>query len=289
MILVEANSAGGCRPGLRCGMPTLAWEWQRRIMAGPGRLAALDWGQELWQWKIAHYESAAAIARAFKRAGYEADDDRVLFDATASLLTDVVDAAGGVELSLRRLRDAMAIAQSAWDDIPVERKGGESPPHGVGLSVPALEDAWYSLEEMIVWARILDDRLKRKALNDKLYPPQGLIPAMAAGPRRDAVVAARSRLLTSGVREARYLAGLNLHMQSSHAGSKGGRIRDDRVVLVFPDRVSRPLSHRWELTHNMNRDGMSFAEALFTGVSRFMDDTLSAFELHVPERLKVKE
>ena len=96
--------------------------------------------------------------------------------------------------------------------------GGELQ-EGTGLGDPTIEVAWYTLEELLVWARILDDRLQRKPLDRrKRYPDQGLIPALADGPRRDAVMHARRRLLDEGVREARYLAGLNLHMQSTQAG-----------------------------------------------------------------------
>jgi hypothetical protein len=109
---------------------------------------------------------------------------------------------------------------------------------------------------------------------------------LADGPRRDAVIRARTRLLSAGVEEAGRLFGLNLHMQSIQAGSKNGRIRSGRVVLPFPDRVTAPVTHRWQLTFNGNRDAVSFADGLMAGVERFMDDLLSAFEKHVPERFK---
>lgn len=156
----------------------------------------------------------------------------------------------------------------------------------MGFQNPALEDAWYSVEELIVWARVLDDRLKRPAVDRKRYPSQGLLPALADGPRRDAVVRARSTLLAAGVAEARYLVGLNLHMQSMQAGSKGGRVRDGVVVLPFPDPVTEPLSHRWQLRHEQGRDAVSFADRLFAGVQEFMDDLLGAFEQFTPERFK---
>jgi hypothetical protein len=97
-------------------------------------------------------------------------------------------------------------------------------PDGGGMSDQSVDDAWYTVEELLVWARTLDDRLRRPAQDGRRYPDQGLIPALADGPRRDSVIRARSRLLSSGVQEARYLAGLNLHMQSMQAGSKGGRL-----------------------------------------------------------------
>lgn len=266
-------------------MPPLAWEWSRRIHWGPGRLVSLDWGKELWDWHVSHYESADGITRALAREGRQVDEESVLSDATSTLLPDVVDAAGGIEHSLFDLTAAMERAQAVYDNLPGDLKERDLPPQGMGLNDPSLEDAWYSLEELIVWARVLDDRLKRKAV-DRRYPPQGLIPALSDGARKDAIIEARSKLLNTGVREARYLAGLNLHMQPMHAGSKGGRIRARQVVLPFPDAVECPISHRWELTYLAGRDGVSFARALFAGVVRFMDDVLSALELHLPERFR---
>ena len=75
-------------------------------------------------------------------------------------------------------------------------------------------------------------------------------------------------------------------MQSIQAGSKGGRMRSGRIVLPFPDRVTAPVSHRWQLTYNDNGDAVSFADGLVAAVERFMDELISAFEAHVPERFK---
>lgn len=108
------------------------------------------------------------------------------------------------------------------------------------MSDSSLENAWYTVEELLVWARTLDDRLRRPARDKLQFPDQGLIPALAGGPRRDAVIQARSRLLTAGGSEARYLSGLNLHMQAIQAGSKSGKVRWGRIVLPFPDRVTAP-------------------------------------------------
>ncbi len=154
---------------------------------------------------------------------------------------------------------------------------------------PTTEDAWYALEELLVWARTLDDRLRRSPLDGRRYPDQGLIPALADGLRREAVIAARTRLLVAGVKEARYLSGLNLHMQSIQAGSKGGRVRSGRVLLPFPDRVDKPVRHRWELTFNDGRDALSFADGIMAAVELFMDEMLGAFEQHVPERFRSVE
>jgi hypothetical protein len=265
-------------------MPARAWEWSKRIHFGAGHTAPLDWGVELWKWDVSLYESTDGIVTALNRAGRPFDEDFILYNATCTLLGDVVDAAGGVERSHARLHQEMALVQETW--VRWSSTLGEMP-DGAGMTDPSVEDAWYTVEELIVWTRTLDDRLRRRAMK-KQYPDQGLIPALADGPRRDAVIRARDHLLSAGINETRYLSGLNLHMQPIQAGSKNGRMRSGRIVLPFPDRVAAPVSHRWQLTYNDNRDAVSFADGLMAAVERFMDELISAFEEHVPERFKIK-
>jgi hypothetical protein len=243
----------------------------------------LDWGAELWKWDISRYESAEAIAAALRRAGHSFDDDLIVFHATQTLLLDVVDAAGGVERSYEQLHQAMARVHETYAQWL-----SQSPELGdwEGMADPSIEDAWYAVEELLVWARTLDDRLRRRALDWRRFPDQGLIPALADGPRRAAVIRARDRLLAAGVDEARYLSGLNLHMQPIQAGSKTGKVRSGHVVLPFPDRVTTSVTHRWQLTFGDNRDAVSFANSLIGAVERFMEELLSAFEEHLPERFK---
>ena len=266
-------------------MPPRAWDWSKRIFHGSGRVVPLDFGTELWEWDASLYESADGIVASSARANRKLDSDEIAFEATRSLLPDVVDAAGGVESAFMRLQDAMDRAQAAY--IRFSSQTGGPLPDGGGLVDPSVEDAWYSLEELLVWARTLDDRLRRPALDKRRYPDQGLIPALADGPRRDAAIRARARLLGAGVAEARFLTGLSLHMQSMHAGSKGGLVRSGEIVLRFPDRVKEAVGHRWQLPYDDDRDGVAFANALMVGVERFMDELIAAFENHVPDRFKV--
>lgn len=266
-------------------MPIKSWEWSRRIIHGTGRLVSLDWGKELWKWDVALYESVDGIVASLNRTGRPFDEDSILFEATRSLLTDVVDAAGGLEASIARLHTALDRAQQQYREWSTT--AGELP-EGGAMMHPATEDAWYAFEESLIWGRTLDDRLRRDPLK-RQYPPQGLIPALADGPRRNAVIAARSRLLNSGLQEARYLAGLNLHMQSVQAGTKAATIHAGRLLLPFPDRVDEPISHRWQLTFTTNRDAASFADHLMESVELFMDEMLGAFEQHVPDRFRARD
>jgi hypothetical protein len=141
---------------------------------------------------------------------------------------------------------------------------------------------------MMIWARTLDERLKREPQprNRDRYKAQGLIPALADGPRRLAVEAARSRLLTSHLNEVRLLSALNLHMQSTQAGSALARVRSGKLVMQFPDRVNGWVGHRSQLTYDTGRDAASYADGLMAAIERFMEEMLQAFEQRVPERFK---
>ena len=78
-------------------------------------------------------------------------------------------------------------------------------------------------------------------------------------------------------------------MQSIQAGSKGGRVRSGHVLRRSPIKIDGPISHRWQLTFNDDRDALSFADHLMESVELFMDEMLKAFEQHVPERFRSTE
>jgi hypothetical protein len=266
-------------------MTELARIWSNRVSFGNGRVAPLDWGRELWNWDISRYESVDGIREAHARAGLPSDDEFVLFEATRSLVTDVIDAAGGVEQAHARVSHGVGEMQAAHDRLSASL--GHPFEEGTGLVDPSIEATWYATEELLVWVRVLDDRLRRPSFDRRRYPiDQGLIPALAAGPRRDAVVAARASLLQAGAREARYLSGLSLHMQSTQAGTKQGKVQSGKVFLRFPDPVIAPIAHRWQLSYREDRDLVSFTDLLMDAVVRFMEEMLDTLEQHVPERFR---
>jgi hypothetical protein len=98
-------------------VPERAWEWSRRIHFPAGYSVPLDFGMELWNWDVSRYESTEGTVAALRRSGRSFDDDSILFEATFTLLknlSDVVDAAGGVERSHARLHREMALVQETW-------------------------------------------------------------------------------------------------------------------------------------------------------------------------------
>jgi hypothetical protein len=265
----------------------------------------LDFAAELWKWDVSAYEGTDAMrARGL-------NDDEILSQVTKTLLWDVVDAAGGVLGAHERFTRSLALAQERYTQT-VQQVGiiEDAPDTTAWYGDPHLEEAWYSLEEMIFWARTLAERLKRRtaghpryqglipavryrglipALAERLkcrtarHPRyQGLIPALADGPRRRAVINARARLLSDYMmKEAKSFANMSLHAHSSEPGTKGQAVvRGGRLVLRFPDRLTQPVSHRWQLTYNEDREARSYADGLMQGLERFMDELLTAFEKH---------
>jgi len=169
--------------GSLCPMPERAWEWTRRIHFGAGRTVPLDFGAELWKRDASLYESTDGIIAALSRTEGPLDHGLILSHATGSLLDDVVDAAGGVESAHARLHQAIVLVQETvtqWSSTLGEISDGTE------MTDPSIDDAWYTVEELLVWARTLDERLRRPANDKRRYPDQGLIPAlrMARGAMR---------------------------------------------------------------------------------------------------------
>ena len=86
--------------------------------------------------------------------------------------------------------------------------------------------------------------------------------------------------------EALYLTNLNLHVQSIKRGTPFCKLRSGRIVLPFPDGVTKRVDHSVELTYAEDRDAVLFADQLMGSVERFMDELIGAFEKHLPERFK---
>jgi hypothetical protein len=265
-------------------MPARTWDLYRRIIFSPESKVGLDFGQELWVWDRSRFESAEVIAQRLRDVGRPDDDAAVLFECTHSLIRDVGHAAGGVLVAIDRFREAVAECQRYIEEHDLA--ADEAKTEQLGLSHESLEMAMYAIEEALIWARTLDDRLKRSGRRG--FPDQGLIPALAPGSRRDAVVQARSRYLDDHGREARFLSGLNLHMQPSGDGYAQGLIRGGRLFLRFPDAVGGSIDHRSELTYDDHREAGKFLAELSGAVETLFDDLVTALETHLPERLRVE-
>ena len=250
-------------------MPERATRWLNRVAFGRSGLPAMGFSRALWKWDPNLYESAPAISGVLSALGKPADNDAVCYEATRSLLFDVVDAASGVETALQEVTSGVDQAQAEWD------KSAPDPDQDGGIYSASTEYAWHSVENLVTWARTLNDRLRRPA-RMKGYPDQGFIMALAHGPLREAVIAARAKMLSSPFGEARFLAGLNLHMQPMQPGSQTASVENGRVRLRFPDAVNGPIDHRCQLTYSGGRDALTWAEAVFVATEGFMEEMLAA-------------
>jgi hypothetical protein len=260
-------------------------EWFRRVKFNPEHGIALDFGMELWKQDVSRYECADNLRSILKQAGVNSDDDAVLYDATASLLWDTINAAGGIEYAYLRFNNSLDELRQVCTEIVTERKRSLE---GSGIVHPSVDATWYALEELLIWSRVLEDRLRRDAVTKGCRTDQGLIPALSHGARKDAIVRARDRLLQGGLSEARNLSCLGLHMQSMQPGSGQAKIRGGQIFLPFPDPVNVRIAHRWQLTYNNGRDAATFADTLWNSVQTFMDDMIKAFEDNVPDRFRRK-
>jgi hypothetical protein len=239
---------------------------------------ALGYPQEVWNDDLTRYESAEGLRALYQRLGRPAAS--ILYDITSTLISDVIDAAGGIEGAVFRIHEALDRLNEVYAEWS---KATEPLSDGSGIGDPSAEEAWYAVEEMIFWCRTLCERLQRDPVV-KGMPKQGLIPAMADGQRRNAVLAARETHLAP-VMALRYLANLNLHQQTIPAGSKAGTIAAGVVVLRFPDPLDHPIAHRWELSYSGGRDVVGVADEVMAALERFMDAMLGAFEDNIPARL----
>jgi hypothetical protein len=258
-------------------------------MSSPDRPVPLDFGAELWKWDVSLYECANFIKDRRAQANLPTDPDSILTDVTMTLVRDVVDAAGGLERSCLMFGKAVTTLDEAYK-LALPRLGSEwvdtEPVQGKFFADRAAEDAWYALEEAIVWARTISERLRRGSIDSKVFPDQGLIPALADGPRREQIMQARSKLLSSGFNEARHLAGLSLHMQSMKGGTAAAKVVKDILTLPFPDPVLKKPSHRWQLTYHQSRDARVVLPNLMRAAEEFMDEMIDALEQNLPARFR---
>ena len=257
--------------------------WRNRLHFPENAKAGLNFPAEVWMWDIASYESAAGIRRVLQRGTTTPDEEEVLYRVVRSLISDVIDAAGGVEHAYSSWCSLLAQATAEFSEWQQAFVGDHA--ETTTFAHPFLDQALYELHHLTSWARTLDERLERRPRDSTRFPTQGLIPAMAPGPRLDAVRLARDQMRRDGVHEARILSNLVLHMQPIALGTPTAVLVEGRIQVPFPDRVAEPVSHHLELTYASGRQASQFADGLMRAVEAFMNSLLEAFEANIPERM----
>lgn len=260
-----------------------------RWMMRAGRESFFAWG-ELWADRSgsAEYADWEALAR---QRGLDPIETNIKYHATRGLLSELLYAAGGIEQESLRLEHAVAEAQRWTDEAcklfpprnPEEIAAGAKSFSGA----PTLLDASYAFNNVMIWARAVCERIERP------YKPNhkeqvGLLPALSPGPLRDRVRQAFDRLKAEINPAVRLMANYSLHAGTlTGGGTPTAIILDDgKIKLIAPDPPSGPIA-TWEaFTYDESRDQLAHAREVMRAIEHFVDETLTAFEEHVPERVR---
>jgi len=145
--------------------------------------------------------------------------------------------------------------------------------------------AWYEFANLLTWARGLEDRLDRKGHG--LPHRQGLVPAIKPARLRTRTEGLLIDLRSGPMKETRFLANFTLHSALVRSPSSGAKLDGHaRLTMPIPDQPVSPIQHWKLLTWHDKRDGLVFAEELWSSIESFMDDLIAAFENAVPRRLR---
>jgi hypothetical protein len=266
---------------------THADDWYRRVYFPLGATAPLGWGYEYWILDPAVYEGHDELKAKAAAHGRRWTKRQLAYELAENLLTGVLAAAAGVEYSIGALRDATARAQ-AWSDQNVSGPTPKSAFQGIGH--PSVIDAWYEFANLLSWARAVEERLDRRAIQwpgVAQLPRQGLVPALKPARLKKRVDKLTTKLRSGPVGETRFLANFTLHTALIRNPNSGAQLdRDGKVTLPIPDKQAGRIGNWKLLTWNDHRDGIVFAEELWTSVETFIESLIEAFDRAVPKRLR---
>jgi hypothetical protein len=259
------------------------YRWMRRL------LLPLDSGTELWIDPRTRPDFAAWEALAHRR-GEEADASSLGYFMTRTLLHDVLFAAGSVEAEFLRLGDALADAQewtdNARQELPQRDDIERAPEFREHTGAPSLLDGHFAFWNLLSGLRAVQDRVDRRFRPGRAERV-GLLPAMASGPRRDRVADALARFQTR-TKDTRAFANFVLHSGTiPGGGTPRAEVQGDgRIRVPLPDAPTGAITTWEEFEFTQGRDMWTYAEDMMVAVEQFIDEVLSAFEDHVPERFR---
>jgi hypothetical protein len=262
-------------------------EWNRRVHFPTAATASLGWGYEYWilDPKIyeGHVELKARAIEVHRRQKRRTWTKRQLaYELIDHMLDDVLAAAGGVEHSILALRDALRRAQE-WADQVEPKLTPESVP--TSIADISVIDAWYEFANLLSWARVLEERLDRRGQGS--LPRQGLVHAIKPLRLKKRVSKLTEDLRAGPLGETRFLANFTLHSALVRNPNSGARLDEaGHVTLPIPDKQAGPISQWKALTWDEHRDGVVFAEELWSSIEAFMEGLIQAFEKAVPRRFR---
>jgi hypothetical protein len=253
------------------------YRWRRRLINPVGSLP-LDFGDELWEPQPDHPAGEWLRERAEAR-GETPERSDLDYELTRDLLPDLLHAAGGIEHTVAKIKDALTIAKAEAAEI----HQGE-PPLESGrrhICTLATEDALFEMGNLFSWTKALADRIDRPAMGKGRRGQRlGLLPAI----RRNttpcvAAMDAYEKLKTTALDQAtRHLVNFSGHAGAIPWAGAGAEVPDDGVEIRLPDPPSNFVEIRGQFTHAGRRDLESFADELLAAVSTFVDELLDAFE-----------
>jgi hypothetical protein len=258
-------------------------EWSRRQAHPTTAQAPLGWGAEYWDRKAENYDGHLALKNRRRALGRKSRKREIANDLAYFLLSDVIVAAGGVELAVERL----AIAHEQLVTLAVRHGIRGTADYRHGLADLSSIDAAYAFSDLLAWVRTVNERLDRKSWDKGVRRRQGLLPSIR--PKR---LHARVEKLVTGLRASSFgdcltLANFTLHTALTREPRSGVEVdQTGRVILPIPDTPTSSVAHWYLLTWDDDRDGFEFADAVWEDLRRFMDELLAAFERAVPKRLR---
>jgi hypothetical protein len=265
------------------------------------RMYQLDFWGELWKIPPGHPDAAGWAGLAADRGVAAFDDADLKHRITRGLLPEVIHAAGGVELAVARIREALIEAQ-LWSDQVTPKPTGPN----AHFAAPTLAEAGFAFTELVVWTRTLFERVSRRErvtvtrssrwflrkvprFRTRAKPKAmevGLLPSLANSPLRDSVRAAFLTLAkaTRGTREwsnygLHYGLPLGPSTLFAEADSAG------KVSVRLPNPPSKRLMtwEAYEFTQGLEL--LPYAESIVAAVADFVDTTLIAFAAARPTRV----
>lgn len=256
--------------------------WFRRAHFPADSLTSLALPGELWVSDPDHYQGSVDLRARYLALGIKRTRRGLAFELARFLLDDLLMAAGGVETSIVRLRDAIHRTETWVAEHDIRATNGIP----TGVSHPTITEAWYSFADLLAWVRAVDERLDRGGR--KRYGRQGLLPAIKPKrlKKRVSILVDEFRAGPAG-KPTRELANFTLHAALVRSPMSGAEIDSNGVVsLPIPDPPATPITHWYILEWSAARDGIEFAELLWQAVQELVDGLLDAFERATPKRMR---
>lgn len=241
---------------------------------------ALGCGDTYWDLDPTNYAGWMQLRDRLAALDRDHSDRELALRLSENLLSDVVDAAGGVEIEIARLRSLRSAAETWARDNRVVA----APTVPQRISNEYTEQAAYSFANLLTWTRSVVERLDRPARGLR---NQGLVPALRPNRLRIEVQLLADDLRSGPIGQLRHMTNFSLHaalVRSPYSGMSldpSGNVR-----LPIPDTPKAPVAHWLLFEWSEKQDGLLVAEQVWDIIQHFVDGLLAAFERALPEHFR---